>query len=161
MEPKPLVYVETTIISYLVARPSRDLIVVAHQRLTQEWWEIAETLYQLVISEQVIQEITAGNSKLAAKRLKVIEELPILELTDEALRLVRLFLYKGVIPEKSVNDAFHIAIAAVHGVDYLVTWNCRHIANARLRPKIEEITRSIGYEPPIICTPEELLEDAS
>lgn len=155
---KPRVYVETSIPSYLTARRSRDLIATANQELTQEWWETRRDDFYLVISEFVLREASAGDPIAASNRLALIVGIPELNVTDEVGELARMLIEQIPIPKKAQLDAFHIAIAAVHGIDYLLTWNCTHINNAELRPRIEAICRCQGFEPPIICTPQELLK---
>jgi hypothetical protein len=151
------VYIETTIVSYLTARPSRDLIVAAHQQLTQEWWENRRANFDLYTSQFVIQESSAGDAKMAQTRLEALEEIPLLGVTQEAVTLARTLVQKGPIPEKAEVDALHIAVAATNGMDYLLTWNCKHIANAEMQIGIGNLCRATGCEPPVICTPEELL----
>ena len=151
------VYLETTIPSYLAAKPSRDLIVAAHQQITRDWWE-NRSRFDLFISQIVIQEISSGGQEAAAKRLEFTDNIPVLALTDEAESLAAEFISQTAFPKTAVVDAVHVAIAVINGMDYLLTWNCAHIANASLRVKIEQICRSKHYEPPVICTPEELME---
>lgn len=151
------VYIETTIVSYLTARPSRDLIVAAHQQLTQEWWENRRANFDLYTSQFVLQESSAGDAKMAQTRLEALEEIPLLSVTQEAVTLARTLVQKGPIPEKADVDALHIAVAATNGMDYLLTWNCKHIANAEMQIGIGKLCRAAGFEPPVICTPEELL----
>jgi hypothetical protein len=151
------VYIETTIVSYLTARPSRDLIMAAHQQLTQEWWENRRANFDLYTSQFVIQESSAGDAKMAQTRLEALEEIPLLSVTQEAVTLARTLVEKGPIPEKADVDALHIAVAATNGMDYLLTWNCKHIANAEMQIGIGKSCRAAGFEPPVICTPEELL----
>lgn len=155
---KPRVYIETSIPSYLTARRSRDLIATANQELTQEWWETRKDDFYLVISEFVLREASAGDPIAASNRLASIAGIPELNVTDEVGELARMLIEQIPIPKKAQLDAFHIAIAAVHGIDYLLTWNCTHINNAELRPRIEAICRFQAFEPPIICTPQELLK---
>jgi PIN domain len=154
---KPKVYLETTIVSYLTARPSRDLIIAAHQQLTQEWWTNRRTDFELYASQLVITEASAGKTEMAQRRLEALNATMLLEIKPEAATLARTFVTGGPLPEKAVADALHIAIATVHGMDYLLTWNCKHIANAEMQTAITIRCRMAGYEPPIICTPEELL----
>ena len=154
---KQKVYIETSVISYLTARPSRDLITAAHQQLTLDWWEGRRTDFDLYVSQLVVREASAGDEEAAKRRLTVIEEIPLLELNEEALTLARSLIEEGPLPERASEDALHIAVATVHGMDFLLTWNCKHIANAQMRNLITEVCRSQGYEPPITCTPEELL----
>ena len=153
---KPKVYLETTIISYLAARPSRDIIIAAHQELTNEWWENRKRRFDLYVSQLVIQEAKAGDKEAARKRLDILEPIPLLELNDKVISLARILMNEAI-PPKAVEDALHIAVAAIHGMDYLLTWNCKHIANAEKEHAIAEVCRSNNYEPPIICTPEELM----
>ena len=154
---KPKVYLETSVISYLTARPSRDLITAAHRQITHEWWENYTPQYDLFISQLVIQEVTAGDVQAATRRLQVLNDLPLLAIQEDARTLTRLLVQQGGLPARAVEDALHIAIATVHGMDYLVTWNCKHIANATTRNTITDICQAQGYEPPVICTPEELM----
>ena len=152
------VYIETTVISYLTARPSKDLIQQAHQRLTRKWWQNYRREFDLYISPLVLQEAAAGDPLRARRRLGIVKSLPVLDANLEVVRLARDLINHGPIPKKAEVDALHIAIAAVHGLEYLLTWNCTHIANARMRSTIEMICRNENYEPPVLCTPEELME---
>ena len=151
------VYIETSIISYLTARVSRDLIVAGHQQMTEEWWSIQKSRFQLWASELVVEEASAGDANAAAERLRVLNTIEMLDITEEAGFLASALLERGSLPAKASADALHIAIAAVHNVDYLLTWNCKHIANAEMRPVIESVCRNMGFNPPILCTPEELM----
>jgi hypothetical protein len=153
------VYLETTFISYLASLPSRDLIVAAHQQITNDWWTNQKKKYECYISEIVIDESSAGDEKAVQKRLKIIDGLKLLELTKEVDELTKAILKSGVIPPKAVRDAAHIAVATVHEVDYLLTWNCTHIANAHISKRIEKICVLSGFQMPTICTPENLMED--
>jgi hypothetical protein len=156
---KPRVYLETTIPSYLTAWPSRDLVRAAHQQITRDWWDRRRAEFELYISQVVLRECQAGDATAAAERLKILQDLPLLEQTEEATRLAQALVDRVPLPERAAVDALHVAIAAVHGVDYLLTWNCTHIANATLRDPIESVCRENGYEPPAICTPDELLAE--
>lgn len=155
---KPKVYVETTVISYLTSRPSSNVVAAAHQQVTREWWKACRDRFDLVASEFVVEEASAGDEEAARERMRILNTLTLLETTDDALVLARHLVDSGAVPRKAAGDALHIAVAISNGVDYLVTWNCRHIANATMRAQIEDVSRSAGHEPPIICTPEELLE---
>lgn len=155
---KPTVYIETSIVSYLTARPSRDLVRAAHQRLTQRWWKGRHD-FSLFVSELVLRELAGGDSVAAERRLRVVDSLPVLGISDEHADLAEALVRGGALPQVALVDAFHIALAAGHGIDYLLTWNCKHIANATMRGTIERICRSGGVEPPIICTPEELAKE--
>ena len=151
------VYIETSIISYLTARVSRDLIVAGHQQMTEEWWSVQRNRFELWASELVVEEASAGDASAAAERLKVLNTIEMLDITEEAGFLATALIERGSLPAKASADALHIAIAAVHNVDYLLTWNCKHIANADIRPVIESVCRNMGFIPPILCTPEELM----
>ena len=155
----PSVYIETTVISYLTARPSKDLVQRAHQRLTQTWWRTRRSQFELYVSPLVLQEAAAGDPIRARHRLALVRNLPVLGPSPDAVRLARALMNRGPIPKKAEVDALHIAIAAVHGIEYLLTWNCTHIANARMRSEIESVCRDDNYEPPVLCTPEELMEE--
>ncbi len=152
-------YVETSVISYLTARPSRDVIALGHQQLTREWWEQAKDEFELYASRLVVAEAQLGDPKAAAARLAVLEPIVLLAETPPSRALARSLLAAGGLPEKAASDALHIAVAAIHGMDYLVTWNCKHIANARMLRFIVETCRTAGVEAPVICTPEELAEE--
>lgn len=156
-EMKAKLYIETTIPSYLVGHPSRDLLVAAHQEITRDWWESRRTQFHLYVSELVLQEVRAGDAKLAAGRLEVLAGVPILPLTGEILKLAEDLVTQVPIPRKAAVDAAHIAIATVYGCEYLLTWNCRHIANAELSRAIRRVVEQYGYEAPNLCTPEELM----
>lgn len=154
----PIAYVETSVISYLTSRPSRELVTAAHQQLTAEWWSGARRTVSAVVSQLVIEEGRMGDVESARRRIEAIEGLPILELTARGRELARALLGNMAMPATAAADALRVAIAAEHGADYLVTWNCRHIASARLRPLIESTLRAHGYHPPVLCTPEELMD---
>ncbi len=155
---KPKVYVETSIVGYLAARPSRDLIVAAHQQITHEWWDVRRAQYDLYVSQVVIREASAGDPSFAARRMQVFQDMPLLDVTAQAALLAEHFILAHCLPQTAAEDALHIALAAIHSLEYLLTWNCTHIANAAMRPKIEELISQQGYRVPIICTPEELME---
>src|SRR5207244_10393643 len=123
---KPKIYLETTISSYLSAWPSRDLVTAAHQQITREWWQARHEQFELFVSQIVIQEAGGGDPDAAARRLDMLKDLPLLELTEEATALAQEFVEQVPLPEKAAVDALHIALAVVHGMDYLLTWNCTH-----------------------------------
>jgi predicted nucleic acid-binding protein len=156
---KGRVYVETTFVSYLTAWPSRDVVIHGHQQISREWWETQRAHFELCTSELVLEEARAGDAQAAGERLQLLASIPVLSATPPTLALARQLLEGGALPAKAAADAVHIALAATHGVEYLLTWNCKHLANATMRPVIERVCRAAGYQPPIICTPEELLED--
>lgn len=155
---KERVYIETSIVSYLTARPSRDVVVAGHQELTRQWWETRSSRFELTISELVEQEAGRGDPDAAAARLAAVRQIQVLSVSDAAVGLAEALVANGPIPRESAADALHISIAAVNGSDFLLTWNCTHIANAARRSDIEALVEDAGYSCPIICTPEELME---
>ena len=152
------VYIETTIVSYLTAWPSRDLINAARQELTHEWWAGRRHDFELFTSSMVVLEASGGDEDAAQRRLALLQEMPVLESTDEASDLASELLCAVMLPKKASGDALHLVIAALHGIDFLLTWNCKHLANAELAGPFENFFLDHGYAPPVICTPEELLE---
>jgi predicted nucleic acid-binding protein len=155
---KPRVYIETTIVSYLAAMPSRDLVTAAHQQMTREWWARRDR-FELFVSATVLEEAAGGDPSAAERRLRELSNFREIEVNPAARELARALIEAKVVPVTATVDALHVATAAVHGMDYLLTWNCRHIANASMRHRIENQCRLRGVTPPIICTPEELAED--
>lgn len=151
------VYLETSIISYLTARPSRDLVTAARQELTRQWWRRRRASFEVYVSEAVIAEARVGDSEAAARRLAALEHLPLLDITAAATRLAGAVAAALQLPRRAAADSVHIAVAAYHGIEYLLTWNSTHIANAELRPTIEQVCRDGGFLPPILCTPDELM----
>lgn len=158
MNTTPRVYLETTIASYLTAWPSRDLVMAANQAVTREWWASRAEAFELFVSQTVIKEASAGDPHAAQRRLEFLEPFPRLDITEEVENLAVKLIAEVPLPLKAQADALHIAVSAVNGMDYLLTWNCTHIANATLRSRIEAVCRSAGYEPPVVCTPQEMLE---
>ena len=152
------VYVETSVISYLTSRPSRDVVTAAHQQLTLDWWANARPSFRVFVSEIVVQEASLGDPGSAKLRLAAIDGLPLLQLSDNARSLAKALIADLAVPANAAIDAIHVAVAADNGIDYLLTWNCKHIANAKTRTLIERCLRSRGYDPPVLCTPEELME---
>ena len=153
------IYIETTIPSYLTARPSRDIVQAARQQLTREWWDVERRNYDLCISQIVLDEAAAGDVEAAQRRMAVIDTLPLLDLTFEVDGLAETIMQSGLLPVSASRDAVHIAVTAVHRVHFLLTWNCRHIANAAIFRDLQHVIMSAGYDVPVICTPEELLGD--
>jgi predicted nucleic acid-binding protein len=156
---KATVYVETSVLSYLTARPSNDLRTMANQSVTSEWWETRKSNYSVVVSDLVVSEAGRSHPDAAQRRMAAIADLPLLQMSDNVRLLAMALIDSHVFRQKAEADAYHVALAAVNGVEYLLTWNCTHIANAHTRPKIEATCRALGYEPPVICTPLELMED--
>ncbi len=151
------VYIETSILGYLTARPSRDIIVAANIEITREWWEFRRSDFQLYSSQAVAKETAKGDAKIASQRLEILGNLSLLDLNQAVLDLAERFLERSNLPAKADVDAVHIAVATVHGMDYLLTWNCKHIANAQIQRKLAETSIDFGYELPILCTANELL----
>lgn len=152
------VYIETTFVSYLTAWPSRDVVVAGHQQVTHDWWNTRRSYYELCVSRLVLDEAGAGDAQAAKERLLVLQPMLVIETTQEARDLAKELLRAGALPTKASADAQHIAVAATKAIPYLLTWNCRHMANATMRPVIEAVCIAKGLKAPIICTPEELLE---
>lgn len=153
------VYIETTISSYLAAWPSRDLLQAARRQITHEWWNKERHKYDLCISEIVLDEAASGDPDAAQRRLPFLQDLPLLDLTEAVNDVAKAIMASGLLPAKATRDAVHIAVSSVHGVDILLTWNCRHIANAAIMKELRTIVAGCGYEMPIPCTPEELPGD--
>lgn len=156
---KARVYLETSMVSYLTARPSRDVVAAAHQQISLDWWEHRRGDFELVASLLVVNEARLGQPEIAQRRLAILEGIPLLEVTDSAQLLATTIVREGLLPETAYPDALHIATATVHQVDYLLTWNCAHIANAEILPRIAQICERFDLALPYICTPEELLGD--
>ncbi|MHC4928021.1 MAG: type II toxin-antitoxin system VapC family toxin [Planctomycetota bacterium] len=151
------VYIETSIVSYLTARPSDNLIASAWQKATVDWWETQRGRFSLYTSALVHEEAGRGDQNAARKRLEVLGDIPLLETADEAVILAQTFLEQGTLPAKALDDAVHIALTVVHEMDYLLTWNCRHIDNAEIKPLIRTLCMSKNLHFPEICTPQELM----
>lgn len=154
----PKLYVETSVVAYLAAQGSRDLVLAAHQEVTRTWWA-SRVGYDLYLSQFVLDEAAAGDPDAAGRRLRALQGIPLLNASNEVLGLAGRLLAERGMPAKARIDALHVATAAVHGMDYLLSWNCKHIANATLRSRIESICRMAGFEPPVICTPLELVAE--
>lgn len=151
------VYLETSFISYLVARPSRDVIVAGHQQTTQEWWADRRSLFECSVSQVVIAEASVGDPAEIEKRLAIISGLPVLKATEEAETLAQAIMAAGMLPPDAVRDAAHVAVAAIHGIDYLLTWNCKHLANAQISRRIRVVCEKLKHRMPALCTPDELM----
>ena len=155
------VYIETSVIGYLTARSTKNLIIAGNIETTRDWWQNRRNDFDLYISQVVVDEVGKGDTEIAWKRLEIINGLPLVELNQSVRDLSSRFLMRSNLPPKACDDAVHIAAATVHGIDYLLTWNCKHIANAQIQRKLAEISLDLGYELPIICTPYELLGDSN
>ena len=154
---KPKVYLETSFIGYLTSRLSGDLITAAHQKLTRAWWDEQRHKFELYVSDAVVEEVGAGDQAAAVERRNVLTGLSTLEIPANARLVARALITKGLVPPKAAYDALHVAVAAVSGMNYLLTWNCKHIANAAIRDDLAAVIRELEYEPPVLCTPEELM----
>jgi hypothetical protein len=154
---RPKIYIETSIVSYLGAQPSRDLITAAHQQTTHIWWEERRPHFDLFASQVVLDEIAAGDPEAAARRIDLLKDVPLVEITGEVADLAAALIARVPLPRSAGADAAHIAAAAWHGLDFLMTWNCAHIANAALRPRIERVCREQNCPVPVLCTPDELM----
>jgi hypothetical protein len=155
---KPIVYIETTIVGHLTTRLPNDLLVASQMLATRKWWAESRQHFDICTSDLVLNEASRGDSEAAAERIAAIREVPLVPIPDTAGVLAQMLISQGALPRKAEIDALHLAIAATNAIEYLLTWNCRHLANATLRVKINQICREQGYEPPIICTPHELDE---
>lgn len=155
----PRVYLETSVVSYLTAVPrlGRDPVTAAHQQISIEWWARRRQDFDLVISQVVLDEAQEGDPAAARSRLEFVSGLQLLAMTTPAMDLARAILVNGLLPQKALRDALHIAVATVHEIEYLLTWNCKHIANAEVLPRIARLGDTLGLTLPTICTPEELL----
>ncbi len=156
---RPTLYLETSVISYLTARPSRDLVIAAHQQITHDWWHTYLKRYEGVISALVLIEAQQGDTDAAQKRLEYIERFPILDVTLDVEALAEVYINNIPLPEKAFRDAVHLAVASLNGIDYLLTWNCKHIAHGQVKKAMQQINNERGIESPIVCTPEELMEE--
>ena len=154
-------YIETTIPSLYTGRPARELLEAARQNLTKVWWDGHRDEFDLVCSQTVLDECSEGDPEMAEKRLHLLADIPLLELTDDVASIAEDLVSKQIIPTKAADDAIHIAVASVHQTDYLVTWNCKHLANPRNWRRISDCVASFGYRATVICTPEDLMGDDS
>lgn len=156
---KAKVYIETSVISYLTANPSRDIVVSACQQITRDWWEISREHFDLYVSVWVISEVGQGDPEAAKKRLDSLAGIKILAVDEEAQRLAHNLMAELSLPKNAAEDALHIAVAVVSGMDYLLTWNCRHIAHARVAHDVMRYVQSLGYPGTVLCTPQTLMEE--
>ena len=156
----PRVYIETTIVGYLASRPRNDVIFQARQELTRIWWDARRPQYEIVVSQLVLDEASAGDDEAAAERLELLRDASLLDITrPEIDPIADALLAAHLLPAKARSDAVHVATATVHGVEYLLTWNCKHIANAATLPRVYRLLTDLGYSPPLIVTPEEFSEN--
>lgn len=156
---KASVYLETTVVSYYTAWPSQNLIIAAHQQITHEWWRTRLDDFEVYISQFILDEAGQGDIEAAQERLRALASFQLLDITERALQIAQGMMdIRGFIPEKAATDAAHIGMAAAHGIHFLLTWNCKHLANAEMSDRIHEVCNRHGCRCPVICTPEELLE---
>jgi len=155
---KPTVYIETSIIGYLTTKPSNDSLTAAHQQITADWWQTIQPQVTCFISPFVVREISQGHPEAATRRLQIVSHLSVLHHNDKIEQLAHTYFAATGIPEKTRMDAFHLAMAVWHQMDYLLSWNCKHIVSARVRKIVQEINQQQNMLTPIICTPQELME---
>jgi predicted nucleic acid-binding protein len=155
---KRTAYLETTVIGYLAMRSSRDIRIAANQLSTREWWDDHRRDFDIFVSQFVLDECDRGDPSAAAERRRYLINIPLLDVNEDVERLAAAISTELQLPSRARIDAFHISMAAVHGIQFLLTWNCKHIANPENRPRIERACRVRGIEPPLICTPFDLLE---
>ena len=155
---RPTVYIETSVVGFLTSRLPTDPIVKGQMLETRKWWTEHRTAFDVFASELVVQEASRGDAQAAAERLEALADLPLAPITDAARQLAEAFVAGHALPEKARIDALHLAICATSKISFLATWNCRHLANATLRAKIEKVCGENGYKSPIICTPPQLSE---
>ena len=156
---KPKVYIETTVVSYLVARASNNITVSDRQRLTRRLWEEYSDAFEFVTSDLVLEEAERGDPREAERRITLLDDLRTSPLSPEAAALAHKLIEAGAVPPQSLSDAQHIAIAVVHGIEYLVSWNYKHIVNETKRQHINDVCVATGYQPTTLCTPETLMEE--
>ncbi len=151
------IYIETTIVSYLVANPSRDSILAAHQQITRQWWQDERIRYECVTSAETLKEARLGDAEMSQRRMEALSGLTVLAVDQSARSLAQEFLTEGILPPAAASDAIHAAVAANHGINILLTWNCRHLANPHILRKLREFVAHHGLALPEICTPIELM----
>jgi hypothetical protein len=153
------IYIESTIPSYVVARPARDLIQAGHQQTTKDWWDLKRAKHELFTSQVVLDEIASGDKEMARQRIELMAGITLLDLTDEANALTKTILSSGALPSDADRDAAHISLATVHEMDILLSWNCRHIANGAIQARLRRLAEKSGYALPVLCTPDGLTGD--
>ena len=157
MSEKPKVYVETTVVSDATALPARDVVQLGRQVVTRDWWATAGERFDLYSSKVVDREIRMGDPEAARRRVDAMRGQPELEVGPLEVELAQKLIDGKAVPKEYPDDALHIAVAAIHGMDYLVSWNFKHITNGQTIPLVAKICRDVGYECPCICTPQMLL----
>ena len=151
------VYIETSVVSYLTARPTANLLAAAWRKITADWWETRRNRFDLYTSDVTIEEAGRGDPEASARRLAALTGIPVLPITETVIELSRTLVREGALPAKALNDALHVAVSAVHGVDFLLTWNFRHLDNAENKPVMRSVCIRYGHRCPEICTPRELM----
>ena len=154
----PRAYIESSVPSFYAARPSRQLALLAKQQATKDWWDAGWSGLEIVTSLETLDEIARGESEKAKERVELVADLPLLEVNEDVADIANDLVLSGIVPDKAASDAIHIAIASVHRVEFLVTWNFKHIANPFLRERIRELITKNGFQMPTMCSPEELLD---
>jgi hypothetical protein len=154
------VYIETTIVSYLVANPNRDSIIAAHQQLTRQWWQDERMRYGCVTSQEVIREAGLGDAEMSRRRLEVLASLTLIGVDESARGLTRELMATGILPAAAGSDALHVVVASQHRIDLLLTWNCRHLANPHIAGKLRAFMEQHKLVLPEICTPVELMGES-
>ena len=151
------VYIETSVVSYLTARPTNNLLLAAWQKVTSDWWDTQRKRFDLCTSNVTLEEAGRGDPKAAERRLEALSGVSVLPITEAVVRLSKALVHGKAVPNKALDDALHIAISAVHDIDYLLTWNFRHLDNAETKPIIRSVCNTQGYTGAEICTPQELM----
>jgi hypothetical protein len=154
---KPTVYIETSVVSYYTSPVSRDIVIAGHQASTKDFWEELGKSIEPVVSALVFQEASKGDDLKANERIDAIKNISVIDITEETKKLADILIAKKVIPEKSYEDALHIAVAAINKIDFIATWNFKHINNPYTRSKIKTVIEDAGFECPILASPDELL----
>jgi len=158
---KSRVYVETTVVSYLTAKPSRDVVVAARQEVTRQVWPRLCAECEVYVSGLTVGEAARGDQEAADARLRAIAGMPVLPVDAQAENLAQALLDAMAFPIEAAEDALHVAAAAVNGMHFLLTWNFAHLNNAFTRSRIRDIIEEHGLECPEICSPEELFGEDS
>ena len=154
---KPKLYLETTIPSYLTARPTRDPLMAGQLAATKKWWRLRRNDFELFASQLVLDEAARGDAGAAKRRRTFLAKIPILPVTQEVEELIAAIGDTDLIPPSASDDAVHIAVATASRMHFLLTWNCRHINNREILPEIERACEALGYACPVVCTPLELM----
>jgi predicted nucleic acid-binding protein len=155
----PRIYVETSVVSYLAARPSRDAITSARQIATHLWWRFLGESFDGIMSDLVLREARRGDESAAARRIAFCAALTLIDTPENTASLAQRLMDERIVPSTEPEDAAHIAIATLAGAKYLATWNFTHFASPDAKYRVVIALSQWGYTPPLIVTPEELLEE--